>query len=159
MEVCDVCRKTLEKEEYTISVRKGTYYNRWECCSEKCLGVAVEKEKIKIPVTTAYQEIIEGEQVQTAEKLKKSKKNEKTKFDYASKRDDIKYYCNNTQYHHSGYHDNAVKTAMPILTKIATILTVKEAIDIFLEKDESFTALSASSLASLARSSEDLAIS
>lgn len=45
---------------------------------------------------------------------------------------------------------------MPILTKIATILTVKEAIDIFLEKDESFTALSASSLASLARSSEDL---
>lgn len=71
MKVCDVCGKTLEKEEYTISVRKGTYYNRWECCSEKCLGVAVEKEKIKIPVTTAYQEMIEGEQVQTAEGLKK----------------------------------------------------------------------------------------
>lgn len=77
MEVCDVCRKTLEKEEYTISVRKGTYYNRWECCSEKCLGVAVEKEKIKIPVATAYQEIIEGEQVQTAEKLKKARKTRK----------------------------------------------------------------------------------
>lgn len=77
VEVCDVCRKTLEKEEYTISVRKGTYYNRWECCSEKCLGVAVEKEKIKIPVATAYQEIIEGEQVQTAEKLKKARKTRK----------------------------------------------------------------------------------
>lgn len=74
MEVCDVCRKTLEKEKYTISVRKGTYYNRWECCSEKCLGVAVEKEKIKIPVTTAYQEVIKGEQAQATEKFKKVKK-------------------------------------------------------------------------------------
>ena len=77
MQVCDICGKPLKSKEYNISVNTKFDYKYWHCCSEKCLGVAMEKGKIKIPVTTAYQGAIEGEQTQTAEKFKKVRKTRK----------------------------------------------------------------------------------
>lgn len=77
MQVCDICGKPLKSKEYNISVNTRFDYKYWHCCSEKCLGVAMEKGKIKIPVTAAYKEVIEGEQAQTTEKLKKARKTRK----------------------------------------------------------------------------------
>lgn len=81
MQVCDICGKPLKDKTYSLSIKTRLNFKCWYCCSEECLGAAIEKGKIKIPVTTTYQEVIEAEeaakkteQLEITEKFKEARK-------------------------------------------------------------------------------------
>lgn len=46
---CDVCRKPIEDNFYTLSVSKEYKYRVYYCCSKECLQKALIKEDIGIP--------------------------------------------------------------------------------------------------------------